>query len=87
MYSSTLGLFAFKNCDTHSLQHTKQKKSLKMRESSPGECKVHYFKERLSYIALSTNAYNKKCFLLYRLTCSIFVLFKGFLFNCCCSLR
>lgn len=25
MYSSTLDLFAFKNCDTHSLQHTKQK--------------------------------------------------------------
>lgn len=30
---------------------------------------------------------NKKCLLRYRLTCSIFVLFKGFLFNCCFSLR
>lgn len=29
---------------------------------------------------------NKKCLLLYRLTCSILVLFKGFLFNCCSSL-
>lgn len=29
MYSSTLGLFAFKNCDTYSLQHTKQKKVFK----------------------------------------------------------
>lgn len=49
MYSSTLCLFAFKNCDTHSLQHTKQKKSFKMRESSPGECKVHYFEECFLY--------------------------------------
>ena len=62
MYSSTLGLFAFKNCDTHSLQHTKQKKSLKMRESSPGECKVHYFKECLLYIALSTMHTTKSAF-------------------------
>lgn len=30
-----------------------------MRESSPGECKVHYFKECILYVAPSTNAEQK----------------------------
>lgn len=59
MYSP-LDLFAFYNCYTHCLQHPKQKKqSLKMRESSPGECKVHYFEECILYIAPSTNTEQK----------------------------
>lgn len=55
-----------------------------MRESSPGECKVRYFKECILHVAPSTNA-EQKVLLMYRLTCSIVVLFKGSLFNCCCS--
>lgn len=58
MYS-TLAYLHFTTVILIACSTPNKKKSLKMRVSSPGECKVHYFKECILYVAPSTNAEQK----------------------------